>query len=172
MASRKPSLTAWPGAGCGARYPVVDGVPVLINEARSVFSLEDFAGRRNTTFELKRSRLDALLHGILDRLRRGKRWREEELREQTQPHERPDLRLDIARAVEQLPERARLVFLLHDVEGFRHDELSDVLGVSVGTVKSHVNALLRKLGLRDRVQATILAYDLGLARPNPPGTHL
>jgi SAM-dependent methyltransferase len=46
----------------------VDGVPVLVNEARSVFSLEDFARRRNTTFELQRSRLDALLHGILGRL--------------------------------------------------------------------------------------------------------
>jgi DNA-binding NarL/FixJ family response regulator len=51
--------------------------------------------------------------------------------------------------------------------GLSNAEVGEKLGIAAGTVKAHVNALLPKLGVRDRVQATIVAYDLGLVRPRP-----
>jgi SAM-dependent methyltransferase len=58
------------GEGCRTTFPVVDGIPVLINEARSLFALEDFAAGRATTFELRKNpfigALKRLLPGIDD----------------------------------------------------------------------------------------------------------
>jgi RNA polymerase sigma-70 factor, ECF subfamily len=57
----------------------------------------------------------------------------------------PVSRLDLERAISQLPEGCRAVFLLHDVEGFDHGEVAAILGISEGTSKSQVHKARVKL---------------------------
>ncbi|RPI74412.1 MAG: RNA polymerase sigma factor [Ignavibacteriales bacterium] len=55
--------------------------------------------------------------------------------------------IDLDKAIAYLPEKARLVFILHDIEGYRHDEISELLSVKSGTTKAQLHRarkLLRK----------------------------
>jgi RNA polymerase sigma-70 factor (ECF subfamily) len=54
-------------------------------------------------------------------------------------------RLDLERAIKMLPAGARAAFLLHDVEGFEHREIAQILGISEGTSKSQVHKARMKL---------------------------
>ena len=47
--------------------------------------------------------------------------------------------IDLESALERLPSRAKQVFVLYDVEGYSHDEVSEALGISVGTSKSQLH---------------------------------
>jgi RNA polymerase sigma-70 factor (ECF subfamily) len=53
--------------------------------------------------------------------------------------------IDLERAVAKLPRGCRAAFLLHDVEGFEHREVADMLGISEGTSKSQVHKARLKL---------------------------
>lgn len=61
--------------------------------------------------------------------------------------ERPDRRLQIDAALEHLPDGARQIFVLHDVEGYKHEEIASLLAISSGTSKAQLHRarmLLRK----------------------------
>jgi RNA polymerase sigma-70 factor (ECF subfamily) len=74
----------------------------------------------------------------------------------------PDLRLsgavdrvNLERSVEKLPPGYRTVFVLHDVQGYEHNEIADIMGCSVGNSKSQLHKARTRL--RDLLQEELRA---------------
>jgi RNA polymerase sigma-70 factor, ECF subfamily len=88
-------------------------------------------------------------------LRKVKRFRSREVDLEVAPElptpgrqAEPDLRYRMGRAIEALPQGYRAVFLMHDVEGYTHEEIGIALGIETGTSKaqlSRARARLRQL---------------------------
>lgn len=81
----------------------------------------------------------------LNGLRRVKRFREREVALEdaggvgvTSREADPDLKTRLYQAIEALPEGYRTVFVMHDVEGFTHEEIGHALGVQPGTSKAQL----------------------------------
>lgn len=161
------------------RMPIMDGIAATAEIAAAglpsrvlvltTYDLDDYVYRALKAgaagFMLKATAPDRLVDGIhivaggeaLLAPSLTRRLIEEHIR-------RPPPLPGVPRAVRELTEREREVLVLI-ARGRSNDEIAADLVVSPATVKTHINRILAKLGLRSRVQAAVLAYECGLIRP-------
>jgi RNA polymerase sigma-70 factor (ECF subfamily) len=55
------------------------------------------------------------------------------------PSSSPELSMDFEAAMQRLPPGMRQIFVLHDIEGYKHDEIAEMLGIAQGTSKSQLH---------------------------------
>lgn len=102
-------------------------------------ALGTFRGDSRFTTWLHRIAVNSALH--------GKRWRDrrtlreaplEETIAMPRPADDVLLRMKLEKTMKALPERMRHVLVLHDIEGFTHEEIAEFLGITAGTSKSQL----------------------------------
>jgi RNA polymerase sigma-70 factor (ECF subfamily) len=117
---------------------------------RAIRALPAFRGDARFSTWLHRIAVNSALHGRRSRLRKA--GRETAMVDDTfsvrAVAETSVLKLKLERAMERLPEGMRKVLVLHDVEGYTHEEIGEMLGVNPGTCKSQLfkaRARMRRL---------------------------
>lgn len=113
---------------------------------RAIRALPEFRGQAMFSTWLHRIAVNCALYGR--RKRERNRLREMELPDaipERGPQPRPLLRMQLEAAIDTLPEGMRRVLVLHDVEGYTHQEIADLLGIAPGTCKSQLFKARAKL---------------------------
>ncbi|NUS97562.1 MAG: RNA polymerase sigma factor [Gemmatimonadaceae bacterium] len=121
---------------------------------RAFSRLNDFRGESQFSTWLHSIAVSVILNGM----RKVKKLREREaplddavMVGSSRREAEPDLKARLAAAIDALPEGYRTVFLLHDAEGYTHEEIGQVLGVQPGTSKAQLSRARAKL--RDALRA-------------------
>ena len=111
--------------------------------------LATFRGDSSFTTWLHRLAVNVVIERFrTDQVRRGRLIDGEDIFEMLPgPAQTRDLGMDFETALEKLPDGAREIFVLHDVEGFKHHEIATLLEISAGTSKAQLHRarmMLRK----------------------------
>jgi len=103
--------------------------------------LGTFRGESAFSTWLHRLAVNVILTRRAERGRRRNRFSEDErvLASAAARRSSPEAAIDLEGALRRLPDGAREVFVLHDVEGYRHEEIAGMLGLATGTSKSQLH---------------------------------
>ena len=108
--------------------------------------LPGFRGQSALSTWLHSIAMSVILNG-LRKVRPMDRWTEVDEKRVVgrSPQQDRELGLTLARSVDELPEKLRTVFLMHDVEGFKHAEIAGALDIPTGTSKARLSRAREKL---------------------------
>lgn len=103
--------------------------------------LKTFRGESAFGTWLHRLAVNLILGRRASAATRRDRFREDETAMESAAARRstPELAMDFDAAIGRLPDGARQIFVLFDVEGYRHEEIAELLGISAGTSKSQLH---------------------------------
>ena len=103
--------------------------------------LKTFRGESAFGTWLHRLAVNLILGRRASAATRRERFREDEAAMESAAARRstPELAMDFDVAIGRLPDGARQIFVLFDVEGYRHEEIAELLGISTGTSKSQLH---------------------------------
>ncbi len=115
---------------------------------RAFDRIEQFRGEASFATWLRSIATSVIFNG----LRKVKRFRQREFELDDGTHVassvrsvEPDLKERLRHAIDALPEKYRMVFVMHDVEGYTHGEISKALGVKEGTSKAQLSRARSRL---------------------------
>ena len=120
---------------------------------RLLAKIDQFRGEASFATWAHRLAVNHLLNFSRREKSRGAHYVESPDREQGARSDNPDLALCLRQAIGELPHGFRKVFILHDQEGFKHEEIGQILGCSPATSRSQLSRA--RLSLREKLQGLL-----------------